>query len=125
MLSFASCFPVDVSSTQELTTEVKLFIIMPGRETSLAALQFKKCTCILSLRDSVQHSPCFSSLQTCTYTTTFSLLKMVKTRLRSTMTDPRLSNLCVLSFDRELCSKLDSHEIVSVFATVKPRRIVL
>ena len=56
---------------------------------------------------------------------TFSLLKIVKTRLRSTMTDPRLSNLCVLSFERELSSKLDSHEIVSVFATVKPRRIVL
>ena len=56
---------------------------------------------------------------------TFSLLKIVKTRLLPTMTDPRLSNWCVSSFERELSSKLDSHEIVSVFANVKPRWIVL
>ena len=62
---------------------------------------------------------------TATNERTFSLLKIVKTRSRSTMSDPRLSNLCVLSFERELTCKLDSHAVVNVFATVKSRRMEL
>ena len=56
---------------------------------------------------------------TATNERTFSLLKIVKSRLQSIMSDPRLSNLCVLSFERELASQLDSHAVVNVFATVK------
>ena len=57
----------------------------------------------------------------------FSSLKRIKTRLRTTMGEERLSDLAVLSIERECASKfVDYEEVITEFASVdKNRRIVL
>ena len=134
LLSFASNFPADIPNDQELTTELKLFMnyAVQGNFTSCNTVQdMYKSLVTNRLCDAFPLVSCLYKLAltlpvtTATNERTFSLLKIVKTRLRSTMSDPHLSNLCVLSFERELTSKLDSHAIVNVFATVKSRRMEL
>jgi len=46
----------------------------------------------------------------------FSKLTLVKTYLRSQMTDARLSGLAVLSIERELAEKLDFRSVIKDFA---------
>ena len=53
----------------------------------------------------------------------FSKLKLVKTYLRSQMSDARLSCLAVLSIERELAEKLDFHDVIKDFATRKARKV--
>ena len=57
---------------------------------------------------------------------TFSALKRIKTYLRSTMTNERLSDLAVLSIERDISSNLVLDDVVDKFAALdKNRRIVL
>ena len=53
----------------------------------------------------------------------FSKLKLVKTYLRSQMTDARLSGLAVLSIERKLAEKFDFHSVIKDFATRKARKV--
>ena len=53
---------------------------------------------------------------------TFSLLRRLKTFLRSTMTQPRLNNLMMLYVHREKTSKLDMNGIAETFVNVNDRR---
>ena len=46
---------------------------------------------------------------------TFSILKRVKTYLRSTMTEERLASLAVLSIERDITNALNLDEVVSEF----------
>ena len=46
----------------------------------------------------------------------FSVLKLIKTALRSTMTDERLSNLGVLSVESRRAKAINLDEFVDVFA---------
>ena len=56
----------------------------------------------------------------------FSALKRIKTYLRSTMTEQRLTDLAILAIEKELASDLSLDAVVNEFATVdKNRRIVL
>ena len=56
----------------------------------------------------------------------FSALKRIKTRLRSTMAQSRLSSLAVLSIEREIAQKIDHDDVIDEFASSdKNRRIVL
>ena len=57
----------------------------------------------------------------------FSSLKRVKTYLRSTMSEHRLNNLCLLSIERELADKLqgDLSKGVDKFASQKTRKLNL
>ena len=56
----------------------------------------------------------------------FSSLKRIKTYLRSTMSEQRLTDLAVLSIERELSGKLSLGAIVDEFAGLdKNRRILL
>ena len=56
----------------------------------------------------------------------FSTLKRIKTRLRSTMTEERLSDLAFLSIEREVVRELNYEDIINEFAsTDKNRRILL
>ena len=55
-----------------------------------------------------------------------SWLKRIKTRLRSTMTEERLSDLAFLSIEREVVRELNYEDIINEFAsTDKNRRILL
>ena len=55
----------------------------------------------------------------------FSKLKLIKTRLRSTMTEQRLSSLAILSIEHELAKTLDFSDVISSFAASKARRAPL
>ena len=57
----------------------------------------------------------------------FSSLKRIKTRLRTTMGEDRSSDLAILSIERDMVSKtLDYEQIIDEFASAdKNRRIVL
>ena len=52
----------------------------------------------------------------------FSKLKLVKTYLRSSMSQLRLTNLAILSVEREIANKLDFEEVIKDFATLKARK---
>ena len=53
----------------------------------------------------------------------FSQLKLIKNYLRSTMSNHRLTNLVILSIEREYTKSLDVEEIMKDFAIQKVRRI--
>ncbi|XP_029340956.1 uncharacterized protein LOC115033097 [Acyrthosiphon pisum] len=55
----------------------------------------------------------------------FSKLKLIKTYLRSTMPEERLSSMAILSIETEIASKLDYEEIIDKFADTKARKISL
>ncbi|KAL6569123.1 hypothetical protein OROHE_003404 [Orobanche hederae] len=55
----------------------------------------------------------------------FSKLKLIKSYLRSTMSQDRLSGLAILSIERDLVKKLDYKSLIGDFASKKASRIVL
>lgn len=52
----------------------------------------------------------------------FSRLKQIKSYLRSTMGEDRLSGLALLSIERELATEVDYNKVIDYFARMKPRR---
>jgi len=55
----------------------------------------------------------------------FSRLKLLKTYLRSTMTEDRLSNLAILSIESNLAQTINFNKVISTFASMKKRRKLL
>ncbi|XP_054259942.1 uncharacterized protein LOC128984633 [Macrosteles quadrilineatus] len=55
----------------------------------------------------------------------FSKLKLIKTYLRSTMSQERLSGLAIISIEHKIVESLDLQELVKEFASVKARRVLL
>ena len=53
----------------------------------------------------------------------FSKLKMIKSYLRSTMSDDRLSALSILSIERDYVQQLDFEDIVADFSSAKVRKV--
>lgn len=60
----------------------------------------------------------------CTVERMFSTVKRVKTRLRSKMSTERLSNLTLLSMEKELTKSLDRNRVLDVFRSMKHRRLI-
>nr|XP_028960141.1 uncharacterized protein LOC114825575 [Malus domestica] len=54
----------------------------------------------------------------------FSKLKLIKSYLRSTMSQERLNGLAILSIEKELVEKLDYVNLISTFASKNPRRVI-
>nr|CAH7716610.1 unnamed protein product [Callosobruchus chinensis]CAH7723335.1 unnamed protein product [Callosobruchus chinensis]CAH7725520.1 unnamed protein product [Callosobruchus chinensis]CAH7743307.1 unnamed protein product [Callosobruchus chinensis]CAH7750127.1 unnamed protein product [Callosobruchus chinensis] len=52
----------------------------------------------------------------------FSKLKLIKTYLRSTMSQARLSNLAILSIENSIAQEIDFDEAISKFAEDKVRK---
>ena len=52
----------------------------------------------------------------------FSRLKLIKSYLRSTMTEERLSGLALLSIERRFATELDYDKVMDYFSKMKPRR---
>ena len=52
----------------------------------------------------------------------FSKVKLIKTYLRSTMGQNRLTNLAILSIEREQTESLDFDEVIDQFASTKSRK---
>ena len=55
----------------------------------------------------------------------FSKLKIIKNRLRSTMDNDRLSNLTIMSLEKQIMDKLNVNDVIDKFARRKNRRINL
>ena len=53
----------------------------------------------------------------------FSKLKLIKSYLRSTMSQERLSGLTILSIEKEMLEELKYKNLISNFATQKARKI--
>ena len=53
----------------------------------------------------------------------FSKLKLIKSYLRSTMSQERLSGLSILSIEKEMLAELECKNLISNFATQKSRKI--
>ncbi|ESO02950.1 hypothetical protein HELRODRAFT_81101, partial [Helobdella robusta] len=52
----------------------------------------------------------------------FSKLKIIKNYLRSTMGQSRLSDLAILSIERDLAKEVDFDEVIDKFASLKARK---
>ena len=53
----------------------------------------------------------------------FSKLKLIKSYLRSTMSQERLTGLAILSIEKEMVAKLEYKTLINTFATQKARKI--
>ena len=53
----------------------------------------------------------------------FSKLKLIKSYLRSTMSQERLSGLAILSIEKEMLEKLEYKILINQFASQKARKI--
>jgi hypothetical protein len=52
----------------------------------------------------------------------FTMLNIIKNRLRSTMTQDRLDSLMLMSVESDICQKLDIGELVKRFSDAAPRK---
>jgi hypothetical protein len=59
-------------------------------------------------------------MTSCTPERTFSVVKQVKTRLRSTMEQDRLESLILIATEREIASHLDIDKIIDIFGASSP-----
>lgn len=53
----------------------------------------------------------------------FSKLKLIKTYLRSTISQSRLTNLATLSIENEIAENMDFERLIKEFADVKARKV--
>lgn len=53
----------------------------------------------------------------------FSVLKLIKNHLRTTMTDRRLNNLIVLNTSKDILDNINMSAMIQNWATLKERRI--
>ena len=53
----------------------------------------------------------------------FSKLKLIKTHLRSTMAQEKLSNLAILSFENDIAQSISNVDLITKFASAKARRV--
>ncbi|KAI8568581.1 hypothetical protein RHMOL_Rhmol02G0212300 [Rhododendron molle] len=54
----------------------------------------------------------------------FSKLKLIKSYLRSTMSEERLNGLVMLSIEKDMVSKLDYNSLIITFAAKNARRVM-
>lgn len=54
----------------------------------------------------------------------FSKLKLIKTYLRSTMSQERLNGLAMLSIEKEMVERLNYSDLIDIFASKTARQIV-
>ena len=129
LIDFAQAYGVETGSLEVECSLIKL-LLSQNTTRILSLADFGRY--LLSLR------PAYSSVWklvrvalTIAVTTTeserfFSTMKRIKTRLRSTMTEDRLSDLSILSIENELAKRLQDNDIIDEFASSdKNRRIIL
>ncbi|KAG3009836.1 hypothetical protein PC119_g13737 [Phytophthora cactorum] len=53
----------------------------------------------------------------------FSTMKRIKTRLRTSMGDAWMSNLMIIAIERGLTNQIDKNEVIDAFSSMTKRRI--
>jgi hypothetical protein len=61
----------------------------------------------------------------CTAERSFSKMKIIKNRLRTSMTHERLSNLAIMSIENDILRQLDFNEVIDEFASKKVRKVCI
>ena len=59
----------------------------------------------------------------CSSERSFSKMKIIKNRLRTTLTHERLSNLAIMSIEYDILRELDFNNLVKDFAAQKARKV--
>ncbi|KAE8904142.1 hypothetical protein PF003_g11845 [Phytophthora fragariae] len=65
---------------------------------------------------------CVLPVSTATTERSFSAMKRIKTRLRTTMGDTWMSDLMLLAIERDLTNKVDKDAVIDLFNDITPRR---
>ena len=55
----------------------------------------------------------------------FSKLKLILTYLRASMSETRLSDLAILSIEKQTLESIDFDEVIDTFAAAKARKVLL
>lgn len=96
---------------------------------SATPLELLKCIHMYSLKDVYPNVEIALRIfltipvTTATCERSFSRLKIIKNYLRSTMTQEKLTNMGIISIERELASKINFEDIIDEFATKKARKV--
>ena len=98
---------------KECSSIVDVLKILHQKQLSLA---YPNVTCLYKLCLTVP-------VTTASTERSFSKLKLVKTALRSTMLETRLSSLLILSIERDLTEKVNFKRVNDAFAVNRPRRL--
>ena len=112
LLSFRSCFKAAISQQSSVQQIAKMLIVDNHSVTSAFG---EVCTALLLFL--------IVPVTVATAERSFSKLKMIKTHLRSSMGQERLSGLATLSIESIRAKELNISEIVEDFAQRKARRM--
>ena len=126
--SFSEMYGIQAGPTLEVEVDLVKRLILSSSIDSLTFFRSYLYSCrpaynILYQLAQIALTIAFTSAES---EQSFSALKRIKTRLRSTMAEDRLSALAILSIEREIAEKQDYDTIIDEFASAdKNRRIVL
>ena len=126
-LKFAETFTDDLPHASTLSEELDLWQVkwaeVKNRCSSLAETLLATSKAIFPNLHSLFHLLVTVPVTSCECERSFSRLRCLKTYLRSTMGQERLSSLALLSIHRDI--DIDVQEVVSEFARAHPRRMKL
>ncbi|XP_022178815.1 zinc finger MYM-type protein 1-like [Myzus persicae] len=109
----------------ELFDELKIFCrILNKQKTSIECLDSIESTCGSFPNISIALRILLTlPITTASAERSFSKLKIIKNYLRTTMVQDRLSDLAIISIERDLCENIDYNDIIEKFAEIKARKI--
>ena len=112
LLSFRTCFRNKITEEKTISDLAKILIVNHPAVTSTYS---EVCTAFILFMT--------IPVSVATAERSFSKLKLIKTYLRSTMGQERLTGLAMLSIESERAKKLDLEQIVDEFAERKARKV--
>ncbi|KAI4812344.1 hypothetical protein KUCAC02_023742 [Chaenocephalus aceratus] len=112
LLAFRACFKTEIAKEPSVKDMTKMLIV---DHSSMAATFSEVCTALLLYLT--------IPVTVATAEHSFSKLKLIKTYLRSSMGQERLSGLATLSIENSRARKLDLSSVVDDFAERKARKI--
>lgn len=130
----ANFYKIDIDET-DIVPEYKSFCLVYNQIYSeKESLQITEVLKFMISQDMVSSYPNLYVLYKIFYTLpvssataerSFSRLKLLKTYLRSTMCEERLSHLAILSIERNIAENIDFNRVIDTFSLMKNRRKLL
>lgn len=110
LIRFKMCFYNELKEITSIREVAELILIHTAASSSFSDI-ISACLIFLTL-----------PLTTATAERSFSKLKLIKTYLRSSMSQHRLSSLATISIERKMACQLDLEKIIDQFANEKARK---